>query len=325
MKASLTVLIAAAGQPALVERTLDSLAACEKPAAFRGTWIVENGPPTGIEAVCRSRPRDQRVHYLYVPEANKSHALNVALTRLPDGLIFFSDDDARFDAQLLMAYSRGSQGVTSGEFYGGSLFVDYEQGQSPPDWLRACLPKTAQGWSLPATEKTRLAGRTFLGPNWAAFAGDLWAIGGFEPRLGPGAPTNSTGQETDAQRRLLASGVKPYYLPDAVAWHLVRAKCLTHDWIVSRGYRHGLEWGIRRGRDPQFTHFKQRMVWLRMARRRLVCQAMRTLGGERWKLQADYWIARWQGRWDGIAIGRNWNSIAVPEMPPALRAMSRAA
>ncbi len=325
MTASLTVLIAAAGQPALVKRTLDSLALCEKPSTFRGTWIVENGPPSGIAEVCRARPRDERVQYLYVPEANKSHALNVALARMSDGLIFFTDDDARFDAQLLMAYSRGAWGASSGEFYGGPLRVDYEGDGQPPTWLRDCLPKTAQGWSMPAPEKTRLEQRTFLGPNWAAFAGDLWAIGGFETRLGPGAPTGSTGQETDAQRRLLAHGVKAYYLPDAVAWHLVRAKCLTHDWIVERGYRHGLEWGIRRGRDPQFTRWSERLVWLRMARRRLICRAMRAIGGEQWKLQADYWLSRWRGRWDGIAIGRRWDAIAVPELPAGLRATRRAA
>jgi len=325
MTAPITVLMAAAGQPLLVKRTLDSLAQCEQPSTYRGVLIVENGPRCGIEEVCGIRPRDERVRYLYVPEANKSHALNVALTQLSDGLIFFTDDDARFDSRLLMAYARGAWGVASGEFYGGPLRVDYEGDLQPPVWLKACLPKTAQGWALPVEEKTRLVGRTFLGPNWAAFAADLWAIGGFETRLGPGAPTGSTGQETEAQKRLLAQGLKAFYLPDAMAWHLVRAKCLTPDWIVERGYRHGLEWGIRRGRDPQFTSFKQRMVWLRMARRRLICRAMRAIGGERWKLEADYWLSRWQGRWDGIAIGRKWDAIDVPEMPAALRATRRAA
>jgi glycosyltransferase involved in cell wall biosynthesis len=325
MTAPLTVFIAAAGQPTLVQRTLESLAKCEKPTLFRGTWIVENGPPSGIEAVCRARPRDERVQYLHVPEANKSHALNVALTKLSDGLIFFTDDDARFDPQLLLAYARGAWGASGGEFYGGPLRIDFEGDTQPPEWMRACLPKTAQGWSLPVAEKTRVTGRTFLGPNWAAFASDLWAIGGFEPRLGPGAPTGSTGQETDAQRRLLASGVKAYYLPDAIAWHLVRARCLTLEWIVERGYRHGLEWGIRRGRDPHFTRFSERLVWLRMARRRLICQAMQAVGGERWKLQAAYWLSRWQGRWDGIGIGRRWDTIAVPELPEGLRVTRRAA
>lgn len=324
MPPSITVMLAAAGQPLLVRRTLDSLAACEKPSTFRGTLVVENGPRCGIEQVVRARPHSEQVRYQYVPEPNKSHALNVALATLDDGLIFFTDDDVQFDQQVLMAYARGSWGVSGGEFYGGPLRADYE-GSAPPAWLKAYLPMTAQGWQLPSQGQSRVAARTFLGPNWAAFARDLWAIGGFEPRLGPGAPTRSTGQETDAQRRLLAAGIQAFYLPDALAWHFVRAKCLTHEWIVARGYRHGLEWGIRRGRDVNFGPWKQRIFWLRLARRRLLCRLMRGLGGERWRLAADYIQSRWQGRWDGIAIGRRWEEIPVPQKPSRLQLARRAA
>jgi hypothetical protein len=324
MTPSITVLLAAAGQPQLVQRTLQSLAACEKPSTYRGALVVENGPPCGIEQVVRARPRDELVRYHYVPEPNKSHALNVALTMLDQGLIFFTDDDVRLDQQVLMAYARGSWGVRGGEFYGGPLAVDYEDGE-PPAWLKAYLPKTAQGWKLPASEQTRVAARTFLGPNWAAFAQDLWSIGGFEPRLGPGAPTGSTGQETDAQHRLLAAGVKAFYLPDALAWHFVRGKCCTPKWIVERAYRHGLEWGIRRGREPDFGRWKERLFWLRLARRRVLCRLLHTIGGQRWKLAADYIQSRWQGRWDGIAIGRRWDEIPVPAKPDRLQAFRRAA
>src|SRR4029453_8458839 len=129
MTASITVLMAAAGQPLLVKRTLDSLAACEKPSTFRGSLIVENGPKCGIEEVCRARPHDERVQYLYVAEANKSHALNIALTRLADGLIFFTDDDARFDSQLLVAYARGAWGISGGAFFRGTPRYDFEGGR----------------------------------------------------------------------------------------------------------------------------------------------------------------------------------------------------
>ena len=44
MAQSMWVLIAAAGKPELLGRTLRSLAACHKPATYRGTVIVENGP-----------------------------------------------------------------------------------------------------------------------------------------------------------------------------------------------------------------------------------------------------------------------------------------
>src|SRR5688500_16257519 len=125
MPPSLTVLIAAARHPLLVKRTLDLLAACEKPSTVRGTIVVENGPPTGIQDVVRGRPRGEQVRYQYVPEPNTSHALNVALSTLDDGLIFFTDDDVRLDQQVLMAYARGSWGVRGGEFYGGPLRADY--------------------------------------------------------------------------------------------------------------------------------------------------------------------------------------------------------
>jgi hypothetical protein len=307
-----------------VKRTLESLAACEKPSTYRGALVVENGPPCGIQAVVAARPREEQVRYCYVPEPNKSHALNVALATLDEGLIFFTDDDVRFDQQVLMAYARGAWGVRGGEFYGGPLKADYE-GDEPAAWLKAYLPKTAAGWELQSNQETRIPARTFLGPNWAAFAGDLWAIGGFEPRLGPGAPTGSTGQETDAQHRLMAAGVKAFYLPDALAWHFVRSKCLTPQWIVERAYRHGLEWGIRRGREATFGPWKQRMFWLRLARRRVLCRMLRAISGERWRLAADYIQSRWQGRWDGIAIGQRWEEIPVPQKPSRLQPARRAA
>ena len=83
MNAPLTTLIAAAGQPALLARTLESLARCEQPASYVETVVVENGPPSGIEAVVREAPARLRPRYLYVADANKSHALNVALTTIP--------------------------------------------------------------------------------------------------------------------------------------------------------------------------------------------------------------------------------------------------
>jgi GT2 family glycosyltransferase len=316
MSNPLTVLIAAAGQPDLLARTLDSLAACEHPPQFAETVVVENGPKCGIEAIVRSRARRERVRYEYVAEANKSHALNVALARL-DGLIFYTDDDTRVAPQLLNVYARAAQGVSGGEFYGGPIIPEYETAP-PPAWLLEYMPKTVTGWRESFRTKTRIY-RTMFGPNWAAFAGDLRAIGGFEPRLGPGAVTNSTGQETEAQNRLFDLGAKAYYLPDAQAWHFVRAKCCTPQWAIQRGYRHGLEWGIRYGRDPKFTGLRERFVGFRLFRRRWICRIMRMMGGEQRRVAADYMESRWQGRWDGIAIGRKWDEIAVPELPPEMK------
>ena len=50
MADALWVLIAAAGKPALLRRTLMSMAAAAKPSSFRGTLVVENGERCGIDS-----------------------------------------------------------------------------------------------------------------------------------------------------------------------------------------------------------------------------------------------------------------------------------
>src|SRR3569623_2649032 len=87
--------------------------------------------------------------------------------------------------------------------------------------------------------------------NWAAFAEDLVAAGGFDTRLGPGGTSGAAGQETEMQRRLLAGGARPMYVPSAVAWHYLHREFLEREWILKRSYKHALEWGIRRTRAGQ--------------------------------------------------------------------------
>lgn len=309
----ITVLIAAAGNPGLLKRTLDSLAACERPSGFAGIVVVENGPPSGIEAVVRSLPRQAIPRYFYVPQANKSHALNVALHEIDDGLVVFTDDDARADSQLLAAYARGSAGISRGEFYGGPLVPEFER--LPPKWMRGLLPNHMLGWQLKTSGHKSPQQRSFIGPNWAAFRGDLLAIGGFEPRLGPGGITGGSGQDTDAQTRLRAAGVQGYYLPDAKVAHLLREEYLDPQWILKRAYRQGLGWGIRLGRSRRWTHLQIAVAWARRVQARAATGWLRMRGGDASRLVAEYNQVKWNARWEGIGVGRNWDQIPYPRPP----------
>ena len=313
MSSPITVLIAASGQPALLARTLAALAACERPSGYGGVVVVENGPRCGIEDVVRAVPADARARYLYVPEANKSHALNVALAEVEDGLAVFTDDDSRADSHLLVAYARGSAGASGGEFYGGPLIPEFER--EPPGWMRGLLPNHMLGWQLSADGRKSLQNRTFIGPNWAAFRRDLLAIGGFEPRLGPGGVTGGSGQDTDAQQRLRAGGIKGYYLPDAKVGHLLREEYLDRDWILKRAYRQGLGWGIRQGRSRRWSTLRLAIAWARRAHAHAAAGLLRLRGGSERQLIADFTQMRWRGRWEGIAVGRRWDEIPYPRPP----------
>ena len=313
MARALVGLIAAARQPSYLKRTLDSLAAAEKPASYRGVLVIENGPRCGIAELVRSFPGRHLFRHMYVPEANKSHALNCGLATLADALLFMTDDDVRVDSQVLVAFDRAAEGRERGEFYGGGVRIDAEHGL-PPEWMRRFYPLTiVEPWSLPFGKRTVLAGQTFMGTNWAAFASDLAAIGGFDTRLGPGGTTGAAGQETEAQRRLLARGVQPVYVPGAVAWHYLHAEFLDCQWLLRRTYRHALEWGMSRTRGGK----PLAAAILRAAAGRLNAHAkglmLRLLGGEERRFEAAFQEAKWRGRWDGVWLGRKWDEL--PQIP----------
>ena len=325
MARSLWVLIAAAGKPELLGRTLASLAAARKPASYRGTLVVENGRRCGVEEIVSSFGREHQFGHFYVPEPNKSHALNCGLTRLDDALIFMTDDDVRLDSQVLVAYDRAANESQCGEFYGGAVQIDAEHGL-PPVWMRRFYPLTiVEPWTLPHEQRTVVTNQTFMGTNWAAFASDLAAIGGFDTRLGPGGTTGAAGQETEAQRRLAARGAAAVYVPEAIAWHYLHREFLDPEWVLRRAYRHALEWGIRRTRDskPALSPILRAVVGQLNAHAKGLL--LRLGGGEQRRFEAAFHEAKWRGRWNGVWLGRRWDDVPQLTAPAAGDFLSRAA
>lgn len=307
----LYVLIAACGQPALLRRTLQSLAAADKPPQYAGAIVVENGPRWGLAAVLAEFAPQHRFEYLYSEPANKSLALNRAIERLGDALAIFTDDDVQFPAETLVAYARAAGSRTRGEFYGGPIVPDYE-GEPPPAWLVPLLPRSAAGWRLDVCDKLPISKPEFIGPNLAAFTADLRAVGGFDTQLGPGHHMPAPGEDTEIQERLLAHGVTGYYLPDAAIHHFVRRANTTVEFAVHRAERNGMYWGINQMRRPGFfprRWLKARGQWLND---RLRIARWRRTGDEPLLAKAAHLEARWKGRWEGIKLASHLSLVTCP-------------
>ena len=242
MASELRVMIATAGRPRLLQRTLDSLAECERPSIYRETIVIENGPPMGARDIVEACPKELAARYVHVERANKSNALNVAMQDVPDPcLIFFSDDDVRFAADILTQYAHAAEECEEGFFYGGPVEVDYEV--PPLEWVRPHLPASAVGWEY---DEKCVHDRSvvFLGMNWAAFVGDIRQAGQFDLRFGPGGSSGSIGQEANMQQSLLKVGVRPQYVASARVWHFVPAERCTPRWTLERQFRAGLKQGL---------------------------------------------------------------------------------
>ena len=303
----LVVILATAGRSDLLERTLRSLLACERPGAYRETIVVENGGQHGAQEVVERFRQTLGARYLYVPRGNKSFALNCALETIGDELIFFTDDDVRLDPRVLSLYATCGALHPQGRFFGGPTSVDYEQ--EPPRWLKRYLPISAVGWEWKAsTDVVKKA--AFLGFNWAAYARDIRAAGGFDPDRGPGSPTGSTGQESDMQRRLLARGLSGCYVPEARVWHYIPVDRCNREWAIERNYRHGVEHGRKHAGDRPAMGGLPLWVMRRRAQVALRGAVSALLGGEESRFKAAHRRSHLRGIMDGLRKAREQESAS---------------
>ena len=247
MSIPLVILIASHGRPVLLGRALRSVAACDRPPGYAGCVVVENGPAAGAEAVVAEVAAEDPgagLRYMHVARANKSAALNAALADVPaETLCVFFDDDVDVSPQTLQAFvDAAAVARPSRAFFGGVFDVRYEA-EPPPLWLHPLLPRSAKGVARGSEMGD------FLGFNWAAFACDLRATGGFDPEVGPGAPSGATGQEAVMQRRLRANGLVGIRVDDAHVTHFVPPERATAAWACRRRFRRGLSDSVSRRED----------------------------------------------------------------------------
>jgi hypothetical protein len=116
----------------------------------------------------------------------------------------------------------------------------------------------------------------------------------------------SPGEDTEIQVRLLANGVRGFYLPEAGIQHFVRAGSISLEFAVQRAERNGIYWGIEREKTPGFfPRGVMKMVgqWLNDRWR---IRRWRKSADEGTRARAAFVAARWRGRWEGIRIGRSW-------------------
>jgi len=242
-------MIATAGRSSLLERTLEGLAACEKPAGFAGLVLVENGGEPEAEALTDRYAESLGARHLFEPVGNKNRALNRGLASIDGGLVMLFDDDVRIDPGTLTAYAEAAARWPEAPFFGGWCGCDYVE--PPADYLVAYLPASARGWSKPEDGQT-IEDAGAMGFNWAIRAERVQELGGFDEDRGPGTSV-CVGDETAMQRRLSDAFGPGRYVEAARVWHHVPPERCDEPWVVRRSYHVGIARAMARldtGQSP---------------------------------------------------------------------------
>lgn len=228
------ILIPTHGRPKRLGLLLDSIVTATKPSSLVAIHVIENGSQLAQQLVESYQDR-LPIQYSYLEEGNKSKALNAVAAKLPvEALLVFFDDDIKIDPEVLVRYQIETSKLGPGHYYGGGHRADYETQPNPK--IVQYFPTSNRPRELAGQQDVKVfpAFQDFLGFNWACFNQDLQAIGGFSPDFGPGSKSGARGQETDAQYRLHANGVKAVAIGRAKVDHFVPSKFVSEDWLVER-------------------------------------------------------------------------------------------
>lgn len=238
----ITVLICTCNRCDLLRRALESVAASEMPTG--ADWeilVVDNNSSDRTKEVVAevAAAHPGRIGYLFEPVQGKSAALNTGVRAACGEIIAFTDDDVNVAPDWL---ARLTANLRADEWAGAA-------GRVVPTWTfpkPAWLPDLG-GWdgvsvqfapNLPAGELAIPP----IGANMAYRREVLTACGGFAQELGPIAGRLSFAvEDTELGMRVIASGRRLRYEPEAVVYHPVAPHRARRSFV--------LKWFFAKGRS----------------------------------------------------------------------------
>lgn len=215
-----SVVIATLDRPGSLARCVDALfggraAPCEVIVADQSA-----GPGTR-DAVEERASRGLPIVHLPLPRRGVSRARNAGVATATSSIVAFTDDDCVPDDAWLVELLGVLQGDPGAAAVAGRVLP---LGPPAPQ-LHAVASRTR---ARPADHRgPALPWRVGTGGNIAVRREWLERVGGWDERLGPGAPGRAA-EDVDLIRRLLRSGARIRYTPAAL---------VLHERVDERGYR----------------------------------------------------------------------------------------
>ena len=238
MTARVTVVLPTFRRPDGLARALAALA---EQRDVRVPWdvvVVDNDDPPGAATTFSSLaprlPVDAR--FIREPQRGAALARNTGIAAAEGDVIAFLDDDVVPSADWL---ARLVEPVLDGRSDGAGGRVQLDPNVPLPPWLGADWRGYLSEYDGGAAEH-EIGNDEYVLSASAAFRTDvLRRIGGFDPLLGPRPGEPMVNDDIDLCRRLMRSGARIHYVPDAVVVHEVPAHRVTRRYLVRRAYAQG--------------------------------------------------------------------------------------
>lgn len=237
----LSLIIATYNRAGQMLRALESVVAQDAPAGEWECVVVNNNSTDDTEArFAEFAARHAEFNLRMVTERNQglSHARNRGIAESTGELIAVIDDDERINAGFVRAYIAFFDAWPGAEAAGGKIIPEYPSGR--PDWLSPLTERPiANPLDLGDAVCEFPASRIPGGGNMAIRRRIVERFGAFDVTLGRVGGKLVGGEESDFFERLRAGGIRLWYVPGAVMWHIIPSSKLTSDYFRRLSYHVG--------------------------------------------------------------------------------------
>jgi GT2 family glycosyltransferase len=266
----ISVVVPTVNRPELVAKCIDGVLAGD----FRDLEVVvvdqsrDDRTRRGLDERFGS---DARVRYVHTEVSGAAHARNLGAELASGSILAFLDDDAIPGPRWLEAYAAAFRDIrpTPGLVV-GPITPAWEA--SRPSWLHTELLHVVGAYRAGEQVRDLPAGDLPMSGNLALPATVMREVGGFDEQLGFDVRRSNPllgGEDSHLGLKVLRSGRRLCYHPDAEVRHLVSAAKLTPRYLLRRLYWNGRTYvQLRRRQDGDRRSWLEVLRDARLKRRR---------------------------------------------------------
>jgi GT2 family glycosyltransferase len=258
----LTIVICTHNRSALLFKTLESINTAIIPTQVNlAILVIANACSDDTQERLQEYQREQHNKHLLPLEfaeeskTGKSHALNKALTLIPDGWICFIDDDHRVDENYFKSVIDAIDNYPDILLFCGRIIPDWT-GQEPA-WVHEKGKYKITPFPVPyfdlGDEALMLTGKNSIpgGGNLIVEKKVFERIGIFSEALGPKGHNLMGSEDSDFILRALKAGERLEYIPAIIQYHYVDLSHLKLPYIILKSFQ--------RNRSITLTRYPQRI------------------------------------------------------------------
>lgn len=243
----LSVIICTYNRDKYIYNVLKSVAENNLDTSLYEVVLVNNNSTDNTESECkRFAINFPNVSFQYHVELNQglSYARNRGIAEAKGNVVVYVDDDATVNTEYLTTYYQFFNKNPNVYAAGGPILPVYETKE--PKWFSHYTRQLITGRLYLGNEVREFSKGAFPGGGNAAYRKSVFdKVGLFNPELGRKGNSLIGAEEKDLFDKMVDNGIKFYYLPNAILYHIIPPAKLTNDYFQRLTYSIGKSERIR--------------------------------------------------------------------------------